>query len=64
MAIISQDDSNQQLLQARQEAWARMSDAGKPYRSLALWQRQQQDWVSAAAVSYVISLLQHYCNWT
>jgi hypothetical protein len=28
MAIITQDDSNQQLLQARQEAWARMSDAG------------------------------------
>eukprot|EP00882_Tetradesmus_deserticola_P027971 GHRQ01031123.1.p1 GENE.GHRQ01031123.1~~GHRQ01031123.1.p1 ORF type:complete len:181 (+),score=67.50 GHRQ01031123.1:539-1081(+) len=34
MAIISQDSSNQQLLKARQEAWARMSDAG---RSQFLW---------------------------
>ncbi|KAF6237644.1 hypothetical protein COO60DRAFT_705986 [Scenedesmus sp. NREL 46B-D3] len=29
MAVISQDDSNQQLLQARQEAWARLSGAGR-----------------------------------
>jgi hypothetical protein len=28
MAIVAADDSNQQLLQARQEAWAHMSDAG------------------------------------
>ncbi|WIA08454.1 hypothetical protein OEZ86_011056 [Tetradesmus obliquus] len=39
MAIVSKDDSNQQLLQARQEAWARMSDAG---RSQFVWPQPGQ----------------------